>query len=290
MKRNYIIGIGFKLLNCLFFPIISLMILHSSASIDLNIILFLQSSFGAIFTLSCLLCMKKKISFSISRIDFLFYFARAMVNLMAIKAWIISLQHLGINEATAFSYTGPLWVFLMASSIGEKFNIRIFALICANILGMLAIIAPNSSAISLQGAIYALCAMFLWSIYEVICKKQTSTQHYALQSFYFLAISSLISFPFAFPVFTFINLNQVTFLICTSIISVANITVIFLAYSKAPITLLSPFSYMRLLFTGLISYFLYGSSPTSSTFLGGAIIMLSNAYLLFQSHKIQETN
>lgn len=286
IKTNYLVGIGFKLLNCLIFPIMSLVMLHCTKTVPLIQVLFAQTFFGTIISFIYLYFTKKTIPLSMSKQEFLLYLGRAITNLTAMALWIFSLGKLGINEATALGYTGPLWVFLMAQYIiGEKFNPKILLLIAVNMTGMVIILEPNYANMPWEGIAAASGAILLWSIYEVICKKQTANQHYMLQSFYFLLLSTVIMIPTIFTNWKMVDLYETSLLVTIGLMGAANITVIFLAYSMAPLMILSPFSYTRLVFTVIITALVYNTAPTIQTFVGAAIIMSANLYMTYRLKK-----
>lgn len=286
MNRNNFVGIGFKLLNCLLFPIMSLVILHCTKFAPIWQVIFAQTLFGSIISLIILFFTKTSIPLKMNKKDFLLYLGRALSNLFAMFLWIEALGKLGINEATALGYTGPLWVFLMARYIiGEEFNSRILFLIAINMIGMLIILEPKFANMPWEGIAGALGSIFLWAIYEVICKKQTVNQHYILQSFYFLILSTIILAPFVIGKWQMVDFEQTLWLASTGLIGVANITAIFMAYSLAPLMLLSPFSYTRLVFTVGLTAIIYNTSPNIQTFIGAAIIMGANLYMTYNLKK-----
>ncbi len=286
MNKNYFIGIGFKLLNCLIFPTMSLLMVVSVSLVPIMQVFFLQVFLGAIFSFLFLFVIDAQPSFSMSRRDLFLYLGRSITNLLAMKLWIFALTTTGMNEATALGYTGPLWVFLMARYIiGEKFGFSILGLIFINIIGMLIIIQPKYVDLHWQGIAASLGAILLWSLYEIICKIQTSTQHYMQQTFYFMAISAIIVAPFAYNSWKSLNIQESNMMIVLALLAVANITAIFIAYSHAPITLLSPFSYARLIFTVILTSSLYNIIPAPHTFIGAAVIFLSNGYFIYKINK-----
>lgn len=283
MKENYLMGVSFKLLNCLLFPVLSLLMLKTVSTVPMMQIFFYQVFLGSLISLVYLWVIKQNIPLILAKGDFTLYFLRALTNLCAMYLWMYALTTLGINEATALGYTGPLWVFLMARYfLGERFKIGILSLIIINLIGMLIILQPRYMDIEFKGAAASFGAIILWSIYEIICKKQASTQHYMLQSFYFMIISAIIVFPFAFYSWKEVSINEVYMLSLVAFISVANITVVFIAYSLAPITLLAPFSYSRLIFTVILTAYLYNTVPSMNTFIGAAIIITGNLYFTYK--------
>lgn len=286
MQKNNLLGIGFKLINCLLFPVMSLVILHCSETVPIWQVIFSQTLSGSLITLVILFFTKTSIPLTMNRNDFLLYLGRAVSNLFAMFLWINALGKLGINEATALGYTGPLWVFLMARYIiGEKFNSSILALIFINMLGMVIILEPKFADMPWEGVVGAMSSILLWSIYEIICKKQTVTQHYILQSFYFLVISTIILAPFVIFKWQAVNFEQVLWLTSTGLIGVANITAIFMAFSLAPLMLLAPFSYTRLVFTVILTAIILETTPNIQTFIGAAIIMGANLYITYNVKK-----
>lgn len=75
-------------------------------------------------------------------------------------------------------------------------------------------------------------------------------------------------------------------MICAiGILSVINVTVLFLAYKFAPIYLLMPFSYSRLIFMFVGSYLVFNIQPNYHLFLGAAVIALTSFYIFHQTHK-----
>ena len=283
MKNNYLTGIIFKLINCLIFPVMTLLMVKTVGNLPTMQVLFMQVLLGAIISLIYLIITKKAISFTMKRRDFLLYLGRAVTNLIAMYLWLFAIKNLGMNEATAITYTGPLWVCLMAGIfLKEKFGKIIFALLAINSIGMLIILHPKLANIHWYGAAAALGAILLWSLYEVMCKIQTTSQHYMLQSFYFMALSAIIIAPFALNSWQSLTSYELNMLWLIALLSVTNITMIFIAYSLAPLTLLSPFSYSRLVFTAFLTNWLFQISPTKELFIGSGVIMTANLYFIYR--------
>ena len=282
MRKDFFIGVWFKLLNCLLFPTLSLLMLKSISNIPMMQVFFAQVFLGAIISFFYLKIINKPVSLKMNRKDFILYLARAISNLGAIYLWIYALTNIGINEATALGYTGPLWVVIMARYIlGEKYRGGVFLLLAVNIVGMVIILEPQYANIHWQGVFASLGAILLWSGYEVICKKQASDQHYMLQTFYFMSFSAIIILPFIFGSWPSVSSEEIWMLILVAMIAVANITVIFIAYSMAPLTLIAPFSYSRLIFTVILTSWIYHEVPSINVFIGAAVIIFANGYFAY---------
>ncbi len=277
MKSNYLIAISAKLMNCLLFSIMTLLIMHSVSYLPIEQVLFSRSCLGILICLIYLIIIKQPISFRLSRQDLFFYFTRALVSFIAMQLWVFAIKHVGINEATALSYTGPFWTFLAARYVmGEAFNWQSFMAIAINMLGVLIILHPNLNGLSFIGLGASVGSILLWVLYEIICKKQTSNQHYMLQTFYVFIMASIITAPFALQKWQPIDLEIVNILLLLAALSVVNITAIFIAYMFAPMMIISPFSYARLLFTAILTNWAYHNTPHIEVFIGAAIILIAN--------------
>jgi drug/metabolite transporter (DMT)-like permease len=286
---NNLIGISFKLINCLLFSILSLVILHCAKNLPVTQILFARVSLGVIICALYLVIIKQKISFRMSGKDLLFYIARAIISFVAMQFWIYAMQYIGITEATALSYTGPFWIFLAARyMIGEAFSLSSFLAIIANMGGVIIILQPNFNNITWQGVAASLSSILLWVLYETICKKQTSNQHYMLQTFYVCFFATIIILPFALFNWQPFDLKTFGILSLIAILGVANVTSIFLAYFFAPMMIISPFSYSRLIFTAFLSAYVYHAMPSINVFIGSAIIMCVNFYFAYKKTNIEK--
>lgn len=283
MKQNNLIGISFKLLNCLLFATLSLVIIHCVVTMPVTQVLFARVSLGVVVCIIYLKIIGQKIHFNLSRRDYFFYTVRAAITFVAMKLWVYAMQYIGITEATALSYTGPFWIFIAARYlIGESFSWSSLIAIVANMGGVFIVLQPQLDTLTWQGIGASLASILLWVLYETICKKQTSNQHYMLQTFYVSLFGSIIMAPFAFYDWVPVNMETFGILTLLAALGVANITSIFIAYSFAPMMAISPFSYARLVFTALLVAWLQHNIPGPNVFIGSALILGVNSYFAYQ--------
>lgn len=112
------------------------------------------------------------------------YFKRSVVSVLAMLCWIEAVKHFGANPSILVLYGTPLISVLLASALAaEKLNKQCFivSMLCYIILctGL-----KTEIKTSLYGFTMACLASILWACYEIICKKQTKTEHYLAQVFY----------------------------------------------------------------------------------------------------------
>lgn len=289
MHNKNVIGIGFKLLNGLCFAIMSFLIFSCSNDASAAQVLFVRSLLGCIICFGALKLIKQDIPLFLPKKRTLFYIARASINVIAMLVWIEALKTLGMNEATAVSYSAPVWTLFFGYFVfNEKFDKKSITVLILNVIGMLIILQPNISNATYYGVIIAMSSSFLWACYDTICKKQGSTEHYLLQAFYTFACCTLILSPFVLNTWRPMSVQTWGLLGALSAIGVLNIVSLFLAYKYATMTLLAPFSYSRLIFTILLSLLLNKAIPGNDYMFGVIIILCSNVYLWWTQSFIKD--
>lgn len=286
MKQNYLIAITSKITNGFLFSVITLMLIHYTKLIPVEQVLFLRSALGVVVSVLFLIILKQPINFKLEKKDIVFYSARGLISFVAMLLWIWAIQYVGVHEATALGYTSPFWVFLSASLVmKERFNKLSLLAIATSMFGVIIVFKPSVDNISFEGIILGIGSIMLWVVYETICKKQTSDQHYMMQSFYVLFFTSIITAPFALTKWQAMDFETWKIFFVLATLSVGNITSIFLAYSYAPMMVVSPFSYMRLIFTAILTAVLYNNVPSKEVFIGAAIILIANSLFAYASSK-----
>jgi drug/metabolite transporter (DMT)-like permease len=271
-------GITYRLLNGALFALMSVLMVSSAREVSVPQIVFMRVLCGSVVCFAWL-CITKQELYNISRQSFALYFFRSLANYIAFYVWIEALTYVGINEATAIGYLSPLWTFLMARiALGEQLDRFTIIIVILNFIGVVVVLEPKLGSITTYGLVTVIFSTILWSVYDIICKRQTATEHHLVQTLYTFIITSVIAFPGA--VLTWKPLSSAllfnSFLIGS--LGFINVTVLFLAYRYAKVITLVPFSYARLVFTILFSFVATMTLPTLGCIIGSGIILISNLY------------
>lgn len=289
MKYNLPLAITAKLINCFIFAVMTFLTLYSSDNLPIEQVLFMRASIGILIAFSYLKIIKQPITFNIDKKNLAFYATRSVISFVAMVIWIKAIKSVGVTEATAISYTGPFWLFIAAKFIvGEALNIKSLLAIFINMIGVFIILHPSFGHISIPGIAASLVSILLWVLYETICKKQTTDQHYMVQSFYVYLFSIFVIAPFALSNWQTVNEHIFWPVFTIAALSVINLTSIFIAYKYAPMMVISPFSYARLLFTAIFTNIFYHTMPHIEVFIGAAIVLSANLWFAYHSFKKQE--
>ena len=290
-QKNPVMGALCKVLNGWFFAIMSIIFATLSKDLHITQILFIRFVIGAGL---CLLVIqfsaRHQFTFTLSKQRFLIYLSRASIQFIALYVFITAMNKIGINEITALGYTTPIWILIIAHFLyNEKLSGRSILITTISFCGILIILKPQLANQQITATCLALLSSLLWAIYEMICKKQTTSEHYLQQAFYVLLISGILVMPFALTHWQPIKLSHYSYLFILAIIGTANVVVLFLAYAWANATLIASFGYFRLLFVMLMSYLLYSTSITFDYIIGSLLILGSHGLLLWRKSRSANT-
>ncbi|QFU17900.1 DMT family transporter [Microvirga thermotolerans] len=193
-----------------------------------------------------------------------------------------SLPYLPVAEATAIYFVSP--ILIMALSIpflGETVGWRRWSAALVGLSGVLLVIRPGTSAFE-AAAVLPLLGASSWAMAAVVTRKmsgrdpaETTLVYSALVG---IAVLSLI-LPF---VFVMPGPAEIGFGLAMGVLSTLGHWIVILAYRHADASVIAPFSYVQLLWAGILGYLVFGSVPDAWTVAGAAIIALSGFYTAYR--------
>lgn len=207
------------------------------------------------------------------------HFFRALVGSCAMQLWFYAITIMPITEATALSFITPLFVTLIAIFyLKEKVGIRRIMALVAGFAGAVIIIQPGGEMFQAHGMFVVVSAM-LMAVATMLVKALSNTEPPERIVFYMALYMTIFSFPLAIA---YLQTPTVDILLRAFYIALfSTLAHLFLvrAYQRAPMTLLMPFDYTRLIFTGIMAYFLFHEIPDMWTIAGSVIIVASTVYI-----------
>ncbi|WP_039457112.1 DMT family transporter [Candidatus Jidaibacter acanthamoebae] len=277
MQNRYYLGVSFKLLNLLIFTTISLGLLAKSKTLNPIEEFFIICLSGTLFLLPWVVFTKAK---HLRVKNYWGYILRALFSIIGMVAWIESLKSLGANEATLIAYLNPLFTLVLASLLGEE-KLKQTALLAVVLCILIVIYTLKIEAdkFNMWGIFIGFCSALAWSFYEIICKKQSYSEHFLTQAFYTLLFGMLIMIPYVISNNTFSKVIELEIIGMLGILRVLNIICLFLAYKFAPINILAPFGYFRLVFMAVGSFLVFHNTPALSVIFAAIIIIAINIYI-----------
>lgn len=211
------------------------------------------------------------------------HFWRALVGLVGMELWFFSLAVMPLNEATALSYISPIFATLFAVMLlGERIGKwRILGIICG-FCGALIILRPDPEIGLHPGALLVLAAAVMWALAGIVVKTLTTTDPPWRIVTYMGVFMSILSAPPA--ILHWKNFGGELFwpLAGIAVFSTMAQMCMVTAFSRVPMVMLAPFDFMRLVFTSILAYMVFGERLDMWTAVGAAIIVCSSAFITWR--------
>ena len=216
------------------------------------------------------------------------YTLRAIFNVVGMAAGFTALTLIPLAEATALSFTAPLFATLGAVLIlGEIVRQRRIIAIFFGFVGMLIILRPGIEAVS-PGALLAIANAITIAITVLIVKKLTTTE----KPITIVAYMALLQTPMALIPALF-YWEWPSLITWTWLFFLAGAgTIGHLMYTKAiqmaEVSQLQPIDFVRLPIIALFGYIVFAEQPSIWVWIGGAVIFLSTAYVTHREATINK--
>ena len=216
------------------------------------------------------------------------YTLRAVFNVVGMAAGFTALTLIPLAEATALSFTAPLFATLGAALIlGEVVRQRRIIAIFFGFIGMLIILRPGIEAIS-PGALLAIANAITIAITVLIVKKLTTTE----KPITIVAYMALLQTPMALIPALFYwewpSLITWTWLFCLAGAGTIGHLMYTKAIQLAEVSQLQPIDFVRLPIIALFGYIVFAEQPSIWVWIGGAVIFLSTAYVTHREATINK--
>ena len=207
------------------------------------------------------------------------HFVRATVNIVGMVMWFWALEHVVLAKGVAIHFTMPLFIVLFAVLfLGERLGLRRCAAVLAGFVGVLVILRPGvisfgwpEAAIVGSAALYGVTLIFS----KVMVREETPlaiTFYTALfMALWCVGPTALDWAPFsADDILPILGLG-----VCGMVAPV----LVTMALRVVDASVVSAFDFLRLPFTALFAFFLFGEAPDTFVWAGAAIIFASAWYV-----------
>jgi S-adenosylmethionine uptake transporter len=207
------------------------------------------------------------------------YGLRGLASIVAMLCWFYGLAMMPIAEATALSFTAPIFASIGAILfLGERMGVRRWSAIVVGFVGAMIILRPGLSAVSLPalvvlGGSAAVAASII--MVKILSRTEPTSLIVAYMGIYLVPMSLV---PALF-VWTTPTGTDWLWLIFIGAVATFGQLAITSAYAAAEATVVLPFDYTRLLFAALIGFVAFGEVPDTWTWLGAAVIAASAIYI-----------
>ena len=217
------------------------------------------------------------------------YSARALLNIVGMAAGFAAITMIPLAEATALSFTLPLFATLGAVLLlGEVVRLRRITALVIGFAGMLIILRPGFQVVSV-GAILAVAGAVAIALTLLIVKKLTDSERPETIVIYMALLQAPLALVPALFVWSWPDPTGWLWLFCLA----GSGTVGHLLYTRAlrmaDVSQIQPIDFIRLPLVVVLGYLLFGEIPTLWTLIGGVIIFAATVYVTHREARLAST-
>ena len=238
---------------------------------ELNVITtgFLRFFFGFLIITPYILKTKFEV-FSTKNLKI--HILRSALNLPAMLLGFAALAMLPLEKMTAIHFIVPIIVTILAVIfLKEKIYLYRSIALVIGFLGMLIILRPGIIDISI-GIYMALISSLIWSVVIILTKKVSKDDSAITILSHQYVYMSLFSFPLVIYFWDQPSLKTIIFILCAAMSGTILHIALNHAYKLVDVTMTQPYSFLGLVVSSIIGYFVFSDKPDFYTWLGASVI------------------
>ena len=197
---------------------------------------------------------------------------RSALNLPAMLLGFAALAMLPLEKMTAIHFIVPIIVTILAVIfLKEKIYLYRSIALVMGLLGMLIILRPGIIDISI-GIYMALISSLIWSVVIILTKKVSKDDSAITILSHQYVYMSLFSFPLVIYFWDQPSLKTIIFILCAAMSGTILHIALNHAYKLVDVTMTQPYSFLGLVVSSIIGYFVFSDKPDFYTWLGASVI------------------
>ena len=230
---------------------------------------FLRFFFGFLIIIPYILKTKFKV-FNTSNLKI--HILRSALNLPAMLLGFAALAILPLEKITAIHFVVPLMVTILAVIfLKEKIYLYRSLALIIGFLGILIILRPGIVDISI-GIYMALTSSLIWSVVIILTKKVSKDDSAITILSHQYLYMSLFSLPLVIYFWDQPNFKTIIFILCAAISGTILHIALNHAYKLVDVSMTQPYSFLGLVVSSVIGYFVFSDKPDLYTWLGASVI------------------
>ncbi|MBI3452344.1 MAG: DMT family transporter [Rhodospirillales bacterium] len=207
------------------------------------------------------------------------YLGRSAIGFASMVMWFTALTMMPLAEATALSFTAPLFATLAAAVLlHETVRLRRWTATVVGFLGAMIVLRPGFDTVGIA-QILVLGSTATAGINAVMVKQLTRTEPAsAIVTYMTLYIVPLSLVPALF-VWVMPPLHSLPWIILLGLFATLGHQAMTRAFAATDTSVIMPFDFARLPFVAVIAWFAFGEAPDIWTWVGAAVIVAATAYI-----------
>lgn len=201
---------------------------------------------------------------------------RSTVHYAAQYAWLFALTLIPLAQVVALEFTMPIWtMFLAAAFLAEPLNRRKMAAVALGVGGVLLIVRPDGSHVSI-GQLIALAAAVGFAVSLVFVKVLTRADSATKMMFWMLLVQSVLGVWPALATWRWPSAPVWGWLVVIAFCGTFSHYCLANAARHAEATVIVPMDFLRVPLTALAGWAVYAERIDMPMVLGAALIFVGN--------------
>ena len=197
---------------------------------------------------------------------------RSSLNLPAMLIGFAALAILPLEKMTAIHFIVPIIVTILAVIfLKEKIYLYRSIALVMGFLGMLIILRPGIIDINI-GIYMAIISSLIWSVVIILTKKVSKDDSAITILSHQYVYMTLFSLPLVIYFWDQPSLKTIIFILCAAISGTILHIALNHAYKLVDVTMTQPYSFLGLIASSVIGYFVFNDKPEFYTWLGASVI------------------
>jgi drug/metabolite transporter (DMT)-like permease len=211
---------------------------------------------------------------------------RGGLNSVSMMMFFTALAITPLAEATALSYTAPLFMTIGAVLVlHEKIHARRMAALAIGFLGALVVLRPGMVPIGL-GPMLVIGSTVLWAGSMLDIKILARTDSSLTIATYMVVFLMPITLVAALFVWQWPTWEQLGIMFLLGACGSAGHMLFTEAFRHGDTTALMPLDFTKLIWASIIGFLFFGQMPDKWTWIGGTVIFASATYLSYREHQL----
>lgn len=244
--------------------------------LDAFLITFFRNLFAAAMFLPWLLRQDRR---SLASAHWVLHLVRSLSLVASTTAVFIGFAMMPLAEATAITFTAPLFTTLLAALIlREKVGPRRWGALAIGFAGVVLMLRPGEEAFRLA-ALILLFAAFTFAIVSVAGKKMAASESPEKITAYLAVLSVPVALIPALPVWQWPSGEQFLWLALLGLVATANMYGFARAFRLGDASQAMPYDFLRLPATALLGWLVFAQSTDLMTWIGAGVIFSATIYI-----------
>lgn len=263
-------GIFYAVLAALFGALLVVLVRYLAQDFHVFFIVMVRN-FLALILLMPIIIRKRQNIFKTKK--FGLHLFRSINGLISMFVWFYVVTIMPLSEAVSISFVVPILSSVVAVYyLKEVVKKEIFLACILGFIGVLIVLRPGFREFS-SIYLFSLASLFLWTISNVAMKLMSRTESPETIVVYMTALMLVMSIPFGLFYLEPLGLRDVALLLALGLVSNLLHFSISHSYKLVDLSYVQPFDFMRLVFTAVLAYFIFGEVIDFWVVIGSIVIL-----------------